>query len=226
MIRSKIYSYSNIAFSIALFSSLFFSFLLLFLRIQKTHSLTYSFLAWNLFLAAIPFFIVYLMRLSRTISGSRFLTVSAFFLWLLFLPNAPYIITDLMHLAHLSSEKLWFDVLLIASFAWNGLILGILSMLEMKRLLLNRIPAQKINLLMMIVSFLCGFGIYLGRFARYNSWDALRHPRLVLGNAIDRMFLPVSSQQTWSITLSFGLFIFICYLLFNALVYRRKYAGK
>ena len=71
---------------------------LLFVRMQRTGSNDYDFLAWNLFLAWVPFvlaLIVYDAR-RRGVAGAGQLVLGG--LWLLFLPNAPYIVTDLIHL--------------------------------------------------------------------------------------------------------------------------------
>ena len=56
-------------------------------------------------------------------------------------------------------------------------------------------------------SLLAGFGIYLGRFSRLNSWDALLHPRRVLGEAVGA----AADLKTLLFSLAFMLFIVSSY---------------
>ena len=108
--------------------SVSFSFLLLYCRILKTGSFFYSFLVWNLFLACIPYLITCILQLTK-IRATIFWC--SFIVWVLFLPNAPYLLTDFKHLKHHLSTVTWYDILLIASFALNGLLIGTKSFLMM-----------------------------------------------------------------------------------------------
>ena len=113
--------------------SLIFSLFLLMVRIKLNHSFFYLFLVWNLFLAMVPFGITAYLT-SKTNIKKINLTLW-FVIWLLFLPNAPYIITDLIHLRFGSDSYLWLDILVVTSFACNGLLLFYLSMMDMKNIL-------------------------------------------------------------------------------------------
>jgi len=98
-----------------------FSFVLLCARIIATNSIMYAFLLWNLMLAFIPYAFSYWLYNNRFIENK--LKLAAVILaWLLFIPNAFYIITDLFHLDEKSDAPKWFDLLLLLSFAWNGLV--------------------------------------------------------------------------------------------------------
>src|SRR5689334_1412087 len=110
-----------------------FSLGLMFVRIIYTGSILFSFLVWNLFLAAVPFLLsqwlgTWLQKRSR---WKFFLWV---FIWLIFVPNSFYIITDLFHLDMNEQVPLWYDLILLLSFAWNGLLFGILSVRHMEKL--------------------------------------------------------------------------------------------
>jgi uncharacterized membrane protein len=61
--------------------------------------------------------------------------------------------------------------------------------------------------------FLCGFGIYLGRFARLNSWDVVTEPILVVRTIVDRVVDPLAHPRTWGVTLLFGLLLAIGYAM-------------
>ena len=103
-----------------------FSCLLLFARMIVTGSIEYIFLPWNLFLAFVPYWITQWITTNISIIENKWKLLLACAIWLLFMPNSFYIITDLFHLTHVDSAPKWFDLLLIFSFAWNGIIAGVL----------------------------------------------------------------------------------------------------
>jgi len=108
--------------------SMLLSIVLLMIRMKLTHSFFYLFLVWNLFLAVIPFAITnYLVSLPKL---NKIGFALWFCVWLLFLPNAPYIVTDLMHLRLHRDYFLWLDILVVSSFAFNGLLLFYLSLVD------------------------------------------------------------------------------------------------
>src|SRR6185503_17284547 len=111
------------SFSKRIIIPLAFTLSLLIIRILLSNELTYIFLAWNLFLAWIPFALS--QKLSKLNNRWKILFITA--LWLLFLPNAPYIITDFLHLKQRTPIPYWYDILLLFSASLNGLLLGILS---------------------------------------------------------------------------------------------------
>src|SRR5687768_15684815 len=115
--------------------SCLFSCILSFARIVYTGQLLFIFLIWNLFLAYIPYVITSgLEKNNKWINNRIFYLI--FIAWLLFIPNSFYIITDLFHLGVADSMPLWFDLALLLSFAWNGLLLGILSVRAMEKIVI------------------------------------------------------------------------------------------
>ncbi len=134
-----------------------FSCTLVLLRIIHTHSTIFVFLAWNLFLAYIPYALSTWLTNRRSRhpltnplstpptppvrrwqwAGGKKLDIVIALVWLLFVPNSFYILTDLFHLVDRSDPHVpqWYDLALIFSFAWNGLLLGVLSVRQMEKLL-------------------------------------------------------------------------------------------
>ncbi len=187
-----------------------FSLLLLLIRIMKTDSTYYLFLVWNLFLACLPYAIALILSLRKT---NHLVFWLAFIVWLVFLPNSPYILTDLQHIRLSTLQSVWFDVLLILSFAINGLIIGFASLWIMQKLLRDRFSKGITNFFINIILLLCGFGIYLGRVLRWNSWDILQNPMGILSDIFKRVLFPIEHINTWSFTIGFGGFLIITYRL-------------
>jgi uncharacterized membrane protein len=186
-----------------------FSFLLLIARIIITGELTYIFLAWNLFLAWIPFAVGYVLC-----SGKEVKRLKLFFLlaaWLLFLPNAPYIITDLLHLKERQPVPYWYDVLLLFSASFSGLMLGLVSVYKVDNFLSARFSKRKTTLFVLASFFLSGFGIYIGRYLRWNSWDIFLNTAALTNEIADRLLNPLDHFRTWSVTLFFGTFLSLVY---------------
>jgi uncharacterized membrane protein len=136
----------------------------------------YRFLVWNLFLAWLPFvFALAAYTVARGRRGSPAVVVFGV-LWLLFFPNAPYLLTDFIHLSASPSAPLWYDALMIASFAWTGLVLGFASLYLMQMIWQRAVGPVVAWLGVLAALGLASFGVYLGRFLGFNSWDALVRP--------------------------------------------------
>jgi uncharacterized membrane protein len=166
---------SNCFYPLAVCSVLSLGFLVT--RFGFTGSMRYRFLVWNLFLAWVRYgCAVALMLLNE--EGARrkrrgyarsFAQGALAAGWLVTIPNAPYILTDLVHLLRGPVFRWWFDVGLICSFALTGCFLGIAS-LRMVHNLIRTHRGEPIGWLSIgICTTLGGFGVYLGRFLRFNS---------------------------------------------------------
>ncbi|WP_236951666.1 DUF1361 domain-containing protein [Mariniflexile rhizosphaerae] len=184
-------------------------------RIKLNHSFFYLFLIWNLFLAIIPFVITSYLTLQPNIKKMKL--ILWFGIWLLFLPNAPYIITDLMHLRLNPDSYLWLDILVVTSFACNGLLLFYLSVLDMKNILKTYIKKPVNDILLITLLFLSSFGIYLGRFLRYNSWEILSNPKYLILDIFNIALQPITYREAWLFTFLFGIFLNIGFWMFTQL---------
>jgi len=139
----------------------------------------YRFLVWNLFLAWLPFlFALGAYLLARRRTGLPVVLLGV--LWLLFFPNAPYMLTDFIHIGESPTVPLWYDALMLASFAWTALLLGFAS-LYLMQMIWQRAAGPAVAWLGVLGALaLASFGVYLGRFLGFNSWDALVRPRRLL----------------------------------------------
>ena len=195
--------------------SMIFSIVLLMIRMKLKHSFFYLFLVWNLFLAVIPFTITtYLVSLSKL---KKIVLAFWFGMWLLFLPNAPYIITDLIHIRLSETKLIWLDVITVISFALNGLMLFYISFLDMIDLLNHHIKKQYISFLVPVLLFLTAFGVYLGRFLRYNSWEIIQNPLELFNDIIRIIIYPSKHIEAWLFTILFGTFLYIGFWIYNNL---------
>lgn len=146
----------------------------------------WAFLWWNLFLAWVPW------GLSVALGSVR---KRVFFWpllagWLAFFPNAPYLLTDLVHLKARPPVPLWFDLLMLVSFAWAGCLLGWDSLGRVHALLRTRCGHRLSNALITAAVVLCGAGVFLGRFERLNSWELLTNPLQVAATARAALLQP------------------------------------
>ncbi|MBO6879130.1 DUF1361 domain-containing protein [Winogradskyella sp.] len=193
--------------------ALTFSIIVLMVRIKLNQSFFYLFLVWNIFLAIIPYTITMYLNSKPTISK---LKLGLWFLvWLAFLPNAPYIVTDLIHIRIGNDALLWLDVLVVLSFALSGLLLFYLSILDMQKLIAKHSRKVPIITSTLFILFLCGFGVYLGRFLRYNSWEIISNPQVLIADVFNILVAPFQHIDAWLFTLGFGTFLAVGYWMFN-----------
>ncbi len=190
----------------------FFAFigLLLAIRVYYTGKLLYLFLIWNIFLAWVPFII---SSLFEQMNKQRMWKQAVIFCcWLAFFPNALYIVTDLVHLQMETTVPKWFDAVLLFSASIVGLMMAFISLYRVEKYLQNLLHKNLLPVLIMLFLFLGSFGVYLGRFLRWNSWDIITNPfQLVLsiGNCIA---YPLDHINTWVITIVFTILFYLLYI--------------
>jgi uncharacterized membrane protein len=181
-------------------SFLLFIVLMLTLRISYANNIRYAFLLWNLFLAWVPF----QLSVTLTESANRNKWYSYFLLlsWLLFFPNALYIITDLVHLDESKGDvPVWFDAILLFTCSVAGLIMAFVSLYQVEMFLKKNISPRHTGKLVMSALFLGSFGVYVGRFLRWNSWSIITKPQLLFIDISSHLLLPFHHYKPWVVTL-------------------------
>ncbi len=183
------------------------------LRMFKSDARSYVFMLWNLFLAFVPWWISSYVKQKHSL---RWKDAPLLLVWLLFLPNAPYMLTDLFHLKHRPPIPLWFDLVLILSFAFIGLLVFYRSLKDMITCFKKYMSAGMLACTTYAVFGLISFGLYLGRFLRFNSWDIM-HPGS-LGKACCRLLLNERSlKDVTAFTLIFSAFLLFLFFMITQL---------
>jgi uncharacterized membrane protein len=186
---------------------------LLAVRVLRTGSFAYGFLPFNLLLAWVPVGLEVLTRRSSR-AGSP-LTLPLGLAWWLFYPNAFYLVTDFVHLHPRPGVPQWYDVALVVGFAWCGTLLALASLARMHALVRERWGAWAGWGFALFACLSAGFGIWLGRVQRWNSWDAALHPWLVVRDCLHALAHPQREPSAWGVTLAFGGLLTVLYVAFT-----------
>jgi len=150
--------------------------------------------------------------------GSQLLLIVLSLVWLLFIPNTFYILTDLYHLTdHGRTSRIpeWYDLVLILSFAWNGLLLGVLSVRHMEKLFMPRASVPAGWLFVYPIMMLNSLGVYTGRYLRYNSWDIISDPFELLADILDMIIHPFRNHPVWIMIFCFSILLTLIYRMFR-----------
>lgn len=191
-----------------------FCFSLPIFRYYLSDTKVFFFLNWNLFLAWIPFIISSFLLIFNI--KSKIALAFAIVVWILFFPNSPYILTDLFHLKTRNSVPIWYDLIVILSYAWAGLICGFISLLDIEKMLSSYFKRSTISIIAVLFLFLSSFGVYLGRFLRWNSWDVLNNPFGLFNDIAVRFIYPLDYTKTWGVTVLMGIMLNFMYFMLRA----------
>ncbi|MFA6508092.1 MAG: DUF1361 domain-containing protein [Treponemataceae bacterium] len=190
-------------------------------RFALTDRFFYFFLLWNLALALVPYGIaVAIFAVSRREKTTRTYALLALLsvLWLVFYPNAPYIFTDFIHVVNRTwlrsgtviIEKdtlLWYDLVLCSAFAFMGHSSGLMSIDLVLRSFKGVTRRWIARMLVALAVMVAGFGLYIGRFVRFNSWDLFLHPIETAGKILPYLWSP----RAVLLASAFSAFILITY---------------
>jgi uncharacterized membrane protein len=197
-------------------------------RWVKTGQTTYYSLNVNLVLAWIPVVFAWIAhnvyRKGSCLGAAVVLGCAA--VWLLFFPNAPYLITDIVHLRARPEMPYWFDQILYMAFAFNGCYLGMVSLILMQSVVRRSLGWIVSWIFALGALMLAGFGIYIGRFLRFNSWDLLVHPKPLLKEIYSWFRHPKSNSDAFIFALTFSIFFTAIYFVVVAILNLRKPEDK
>lgn len=198
-------------------------------RVMLFGDLTFGYMNWNLFLAAMPLGLAVLLIGSlakRSWLDKLNLLLTA--LWLGFLPNSFYVVTDLIHIAEVGQGTIVYDSVMLMMYAIAGLMLGYVSLIMVHQQLRRRLERRSADRLITVILLLCSFAIYLGRYMRWNTWDVLANPIGLVGNIVDSIIAPRSGSPLVQTTLLFfgflGLLYVIILQLWPRILYQRSIA--
>lgn len=184
-------------------------------RFLSTGSLFFAFLIWNIILATVPLLLAFALNNSKKRSTYNYVILVG---WLLFLPNAFYIITDFKHLTVSRPDWVFFDSIMLFCFALGGIYLGVKSILIVRDHWTEAFGNKYWKFSLSLLFIACGFGIYLGRILRWNSWDVLRNPQELFIDIFNRIMHPLAYVETWIFTLIYAGYIALSYLFFSRLI--------
>jgi uncharacterized membrane protein len=182
-------------------------------------------LDWNLFLSWIPLIIAFLAdTLSKRFESNVFLLTILSLAWIAFLPNAPYMITDLAHLTvDYQRDLTWHDIIMLFSYAEVSLFNGLVSLYWIHRSWRRVFEKRTANILLVISLPLAGFGVYLGRVRRMNSWDIIHEPEAIINN----LFESILYRTAWVFSMEIGMLLGILYLVLWAIIrFRIRHSKK
>ena len=188
-------------------------------RVLIFNSNYYVYLFWNIFLAVLPFIIsLILLKFANNKKLTKPLLIIGGIFWLLLLPNAPYIVTDLIHLNRSRGAPLIYDVFLVFSCAWTGLLLGLYSISHIEKIIRLKYKAHTTAFIIAFIILLTSFGMYLGRFLRFNSWDIFSSSPLLFNKVTEIFAKPAEYEEAYIFT---GLSFVFIYLSYRSWKYSR-----
>ncbi len=189
-------------------------------RVILWDKISFIFILWNIFLAFVPFVISsYLLVYIKKGKINKFIFIFGFILWLLFIPNAPYIITDFIHLGSARVVPLIFDILLLFSSSLIGLWLCFSSLFHIEQIIKIKYNQKVTSIIIGIIILLISFGVYLGRYLRFNSWDFFTNHTSLIKN-VWKIFVEPSAHT--GVYLYTGLLFFFILLFYKSYKYSIK----
>ena len=168
-------------------------------------NLFHGYMSWNVFLAWVPLgvsAVITMIDLNKKIPFALkvLITILLGALWLLFYPNSTYIITDFIHISKdfqilkevvdssgISKRvfvfnddlNIWIEFFGIASGVFIGYLSGVFSLFHHEEFLRKKFGIKFSSVFLVIIHILTGYALTIGRFERWNSWDAFNPSNII-----------------------------------------------
>jgi uncharacterized membrane protein len=185
-------------------------------RMRATGTNEATGLLWNLFLGWLPLVFALAVYDGHRRGWSVPALGASAGLWLLFFPNAPYLVTDLRHLGEWTAAPRMYDVLMLASAAFAGLALAFVSLYLLHAVARARFGAVSGWLAALSALGLGAFGIFLGLYGRWNSWDLFTRPERLLAEVARGLADPLAHTRQLGVVVLLAAFLTVGYVFFYA----------
>ncbi|MFF2620825.1 DUF1361 domain-containing protein [Oerskovia jenensis] len=170
-----------------------FAFALILLRAPLFRTEVYRPMLLNVGLSVLPVLVLSVLIVGDLVLGAAgaplwlvaTIAGAGLVVWLLLLPNAGYLVTEL-NFSHRTDDEdvpLWFDIVAVLTLAMSGVLNTVVNIFLVQMFYavlrypddLQPFLRPASWLVVVVILVLVSFGIYLGRYIRFNSWD-LMHP--------------------------------------------------
>jgi uncharacterized membrane protein len=161
----------------------------------------YMFIFWNMFLAWLP--VVFMLGMDwmllkpkgtfRKAAGLLF-----FLLWLGFYPNSSYMVTDLLHMflnfrinpdqSFWLEMPFWNHLTALFLTGVTGLLLGAFTLMSIHDEVRRRMGRGAGWVFAVMILALSSFGVFMGRFVRWNTWDIWQNPEMIKSDLLHLLF--------------------------------------
>jgi uncharacterized membrane protein len=119
-----------------------------------------------------------------------------------------------------ASVPFWYDLILVVAFAWTGVFLGVVSLFLMQEIVRKALGTLASWIFVFGVLGLGSFGVYVGKFLRWNSWDVFLSP-IQLGTdvAVHVLEHPFAHVRPLGFSMLFASFFTAVYLMVVAMMH-------
>ncbi len=191
----------------------------------ESGSFLFIMLVWNIILATLP-----LVFMNQGLNkNEKWKKIVYFTLWFFFFPNAIYMITDFIHLTNdqmiwsiqvepysgIANTRYsmeiyqWSKLLIISLGAFYALLVGLESMNRFYEYIRTGKGNLVSAIVVVLVSTMAAFGVFIGRFLRFNSWDIIR-PFFLIKEIMGSL-----TGFTWSFIGMYTAFVLVAFVLFR-----------
>ena len=104
---------------------------------------------------------------------------------------------------------------MLLSYAFTGLLYAFVSLNFIEVRLNEKYKPAVIKILICLMIYVSCFGVYIGRFLRWNSWDVFANPVSLFGDVYERIASPVWHLSAWLFTFLLGTLLNLVYAAFK-----------